>query len=115
MPVTKRAVLDAVGSVQAVVAKLHPRRYPGMSAKMAALVAYILGQDDWTNPSIAELVVTSDRCVLAQNSGDVGMNFIGSLDDLRGNWNRLLDCAGLTPAERRVAEAAFVRRVPTGG
>ncbi len=31
--------------------------------------------------------------------------------DLRGNWNRLLDVAGLTPEERREAVRLFVVKV----
>ena len=48
-----------------LAAKLHPDRYTAMSGKMAAIVAYILG-DRWTEPAISELVVTSDGFVLAQ-------------------------------------------------
>jgi len=80
--------------------KLHPKRFPGMSPKMAAIVAHILGED-WTEPGIAELVITSDGLVLARDDGDVGCNtVIGSAGDLDSNVRLLIDIAGLTPEER---------------
>jgi hypothetical protein len=36
-----------------------------------------------------------------------------SLEDLRNNWNRLLDVAGLTPVERREAVELFRAKVST--
>jgi hypothetical protein len=42
--------------------KLHPDRFSAMSGKMAAIVAYILGES-WTEPEIAALSVTSDGFV----------------------------------------------------
>jgi hypothetical protein len=80
--------------------RLHPRRFPGMSGKMAAIVGYILGEE-WSKPSIAEMVVTSDGFVLARNEGHVGFNtIIGTAADLERNWNNLLRAAGLTNEER---------------
>jgi hypothetical protein len=87
--------------------KLHPKRFDGMSGKMAAIVGYIL-DEALTNPAINELVVTSDGFVLAQHDGDVGDNdFMGQESDLLRNWKNLLDTAGLTPEERTEAEAAY--------
>lgn len=87
---------------------LHPKRFPGMSGMMAALVGHILGLKV-TEPAIAELYVTSDSCVLARHEGDIGANdFIGSLADLERNWTGLLDAAGLTTMQRLEANAAFV-------
>src|SRR5512143_480605 len=89
--------------------KLHPARFTQMSARMAAVVACILGRI-WTSPAIAELVVTSDGHLLARNEGDCGCNaYLGTIADLESNWERLLDAAGLTPAERQEAEAAYRR------
>jgi hypothetical protein len=97
--------------------KLHPARFPNMSGKMAAIVAYILNQT-WTSPSIIELMVTSDGHLLACHEGDCGCNdYLGWASDLEANWNRLLDVAGLSPAERKEAEAAFEQAMgmtPTG-
>ena len=91
--------------------KLHPSRFPGMSAKMIAVVGCILGED-WTEPTIAELVITSDGFVLARNAGHVGFNaFIGSATDLQRNWDNLLNVAGLTGEEQREANYRFQEAV----
>lgn len=80
--------------------KLYPGRFPGMSGKMAAIVAYVLGED-WTSPRITEMAVTSDGGVLAAEDGEVGLNhFIGDGGDLDRNVRNLLDVAGLTDEER---------------
>ena len=91
--------------------KLHPGRFPGMSPKMAAIVGCILGRP-FTQPSISELVITSDGCVLARHKGDIGYNdFIGARSDLERNWNRLLDVAGLTNGERQLARRMYCQRI----
>lgn len=91
--------------------KLHPHRFPRMSGKMAAIVGCILGQM-WTSPAIAELVLMSDGHVLARHEGDCGCNdYLGTAASLEGNWQRLLDAAGLTTAERQQAEVAYGRTV----
>ena len=83
--------------------KLNPTRFSDMSAKMAAIVGYILGLS-FTDPKIAELVVTSDKMVLARQEGDCGCNdFIGNLSELESNWTSLLDVADLTEDERGLA------------
>ena len=94
-----------------LIAKLHPRRFPGMSGKMAALVGYILGRR-WTRPKIVELVVTSDNWVLARNRGHVGFDtIIGTAADLERNWSNLLRAAGLTDGERQEADGRFRQAV----
>ena len=91
--------------------KLHPRRFPGMSSKMAAIVGCIL-DCQYTQPSIAELVITSDNCVLARHEGDIGCNdFIGARTDLERNWKRLLDVAGLTGDERQLAKRKYRQHI----
>ena len=90
---------------------LHPRRFAGMSGKMAAVVGYILGEA-WSKPSIAEMVVTSDGWVLARNEGHVGFNtIIGTAADLERNWNNLLRAAGLTSEEQRLANKRYGQAV----
>jgi hypothetical protein len=90
---------------------LHPRRFPGMSGKMAAIVGYILGEV-WSKPSIAEMVVTSDGFVLAQNEGHVGFNtIIGTAADLERNWNNLLRATGLTSEEQKLADKHYRQAV----
>lgn len=91
--------------------KLNPRRFPGMSSKMAAIVGYILDKK-WTEPAIDEMAVTSDGFVMASSEYDVGMNqFIGAVSDLERNWENLLEAADLTFEERRAAEQLFTTRV----
>ena len=41
----------------------------------------------------------------------MGFDGIQSLDDLRENWNRLMDAAGLTPEERTQAVELFRRKI----
>jgi len=91
--------------------KLHPRRFPGMSGKMAAIVAQILGEH-WTEPELAGLVITSDGLVLARQAGDVGCNhIIGSAGYLERNISGLLAVAGLTGAERQEWDRLYLVRV----
>jgi hypothetical protein len=99
-------------------AKLHPRRYPGMSGKMAAIVGAITGER-YTEPALAELTITSDGVALARAEDDCGCNeWIGSAADLERNWQNLLSAAGLSESESRQAESAYAgavtdwRRVP---
>lgn len=92
---------------ETLLKKLHPKRFPGMSGKMAAIVGYLLGKN-FTDPAITEMAITSDGMVLAQQAGDVGMNdMIGSVDDLKHNWEQLLGLAGLDDKERQEAEGLF--------
>lgn len=91
--------------------KLRPSRFPAMSPFMAAVVGYILGES-FTDPEIAEMTVSeAEGIVYVRQAGAAGFDGIQSLDDLRNNWNRLLDAAGLTPEERRRAVELFVSRI----
>src|SRR5438105_1332629 len=77
--------------------KLHPSRFPGMSPFMAAIIGYVLGES-FADPDIAELTVSeNENLVYIRKAGAVGFDGMESLEDLRRNWNRLLDVAGLTP------------------
>jgi hypothetical protein len=94
-----------------LVRKLNPRRFPNMSARMAAILGYILGST-FTEPALAEVVVTSDGFVLAQSEGEVGANrFIGKYVDVFRNWCDLMAVAGLTVAERIEAEARYAAKI----
>ena len=89
--------------------KLHPSRFTAMSGKMAAIVAHIVGER-WTSPAIVELVATSDGHLLACHEGDCGCNdYLGTVDNLKANWARLLEVADLTPEERQEADRLFQR------
>lgn len=97
--------------LESLTAKLHPSRLSGISGKMVSIVAYILGQD-WAKPQINCLMVTSDRFVMGQVKGDIGLNhFIGAESDLARNWNDLLDCAGLGHDERALAVKLYAEKV----
>jgi hypothetical protein len=94
-----------------LIEKLHPRRFPGTSGKMIAIVGFILGQD-WTNPRISEMTITSDGFVMARQQGDVGMNvFVGSAADLDRNLRNLLDAACLLPDEKASVMRLFRTKV----
>ena len=91
--------------------KLHPGRFPNMSPLMAAIVGYVLGES-FTKPTIAELTVSEqENLVYIRKEGDVGFEGVQNLEDLRNNWNRLLDVAGLTTDERKEAVRLFNERV----
>ena len=87
------------------MAKLRPARFPGVSPFMAAVAGYVLGES-FTEPKIAEIRVSeSENLVCVRQAGGLGFDGVQSLDDLRNNWNRLMDVAGLTADER--ARAVF--------
>lgn len=93
--------------------KLHPNRFSEMSPFMAAIVAFVLGES-WTDPGIAEIAVSeTENLVYIRKADGVGFDGIESLSDLRNNWNRLLDAAGLTDEERHEAVRLFRERVET--
>ena len=98
--------------------KLNPSRFPGMSPMMAAIVGFVLGES-YTNPEIAEIMVSeAENLVYIRKVGGVGFDGIQSLEDLRNNWNSLMDAARLTPEERAEAVALFrqkVEKVPGTG
>jgi len=74
---------------------------------MAAIVGYIC-DENYTDPAINELVVTSDGFVLVEHVGEIGANtMMGEESELLRNWRNLLDAAGLTPQERTEADAAY--------
>lgn len=75
-----------------------------MSGKMAAIIAYILGES-WTEPEIAALSVTSDGFVLTD------AEFFGEAADLDRNLLNLLVAAEVTPEERADFERLYRERV----
>jgi hypothetical protein len=100
-----------MAGMDSLIQKLDPARFPGMSPFMAAIVGYVVGQL-YAEPEIAEIAVSEkESIVYVRRRGDVGFNGIQSMDDLRSNWNRLLDAAGLTPDERREAVRLFHAKV----
>jgi hypothetical protein len=78
---------------------------------MAAIVGYIL-DEAFTDPTIAEMAMSEqENLVYIRPEGATGFEGIQSLDDLRNNWNRLLDAADLTDEERREAVRLFNEKV----
>lgn len=76
--------------------ELHPDRFTEMSPFLAAITAYVL-DESWTDPQIAEITVSeTEDVVYVRKARAIGFDGIHSLTDLRNNWNRLLDAAGLT-------------------
>ena len=91
--------------------KLDPARFSEMSPLMAAIVGYVLGES-FTEPTIIELTVSEqENLVYIRQEGAVGFEGIQSLEDLRNNWNQLLDAAGLTAEERKEAVRLFNAKV----
>jgi hypothetical protein len=86
----------------------HPHRQPsslsGRSPFTGAVVGFVLGES-FTNPEITELTVSeSENLVYIRQVGAVGFDGTESLQDLRRNWNWLLDVdAQRAAGGRRVA------------
>lgn len=55
----------------------------------------------------------AEDLVYVRKAGGTGFDGLQGLTDLRNNWNRLLEAAGLTPDERREAVQLFHLRVET--
>ena len=82
-----------------------------MSPVMMAILGYVLGEH-YTTPEIDEITVSErENLVYIRAVGEAGFGDIQSLDDLRNNWNRLMDTAGLSPEERAVAVRLFMAKV----
>ena len=82
-----------------------------MSPFMAAIIGYVLGES-FTNPEIAEIKISeSENLVYIRQVGAVGFDGLQSLEDLRNNWNRLMDAAGLRPDERKRAVELFRQKI----
>ena len=89
---------------ESLIAKLHPARFPGMSPKMAAIVASFLGQD-WVSPRLGSFSITSDGFVMS------GRHFLGSAEDFESNIARLLAVAELNLEEMQLWGALYAARV----
>ena len=100
--------------LQSLRSKLRPSWFTAMSPQMAALVGYIV-QARFTSPQITEVFVTCDGFVLAVVDRDPQARFVGAYEDLRRNWERLLDVAELTVEERIEAEMRFAKIVGIWG
>jgi hypothetical protein len=80
------------------------------SGMFRALLAALL-DESWTTPKIEELLIMSDRCILARPTGEVTHKlFIGAEADLIRNIHGIAEVAGLDGDELgyllgKVAEA----------
>lgn len=93
----------------ALADKLHPRRFAAMSGKMAAIVAYLLGEV-WTEPHILELSITSDG-ILSAFTSHYRHDWLGTVSSLWDNLVRLMDAAGLNEQERAELVRLARRRI----
>lgn len=93
----------------ALIMKLDPRRFSGMSPQMAAIIGYLLGKK-WTVPTLVSLYITSDGFVMGRNS-DGREIFIGSNKDLANNISSLIAAAGLTPEENEAFGILYNEKV----
>jgi hypothetical protein len=84
--------------------KLHPTRFTAMSGRMAAIIGYVL-DEDWSEPAITALSVTSDGYVTTITE------FMGEASDLDRNLLNLLIAADVTDDERAEFERRYRERV----
>jgi hypothetical protein len=67
--------------------------------QFTALLACLLGEE-WTTPKIAELCISTDRCVLARLDGEAGFKvFIGAEADLIQNIHGIAEIGELDSDE----------------
>ena len=84
-------ILYSTMKTPALVNKLNPSRFPGMSPFMAAVVGFVLGES-FTNPEIAELTVSeTENLVYIRKVGAVGFDGMESLEDSPSNDGRSLN------------------------
>jgi len=79
-----------------IATKLHPTRVR-TSGKFTAILAYLL-DEEWTDPPITSLTVTSDGILLDSSSGFAN-DILGDMGDLRRNIKGIAEVAGLNEAE----------------
>ena len=100
----------------------HPVRVPfEVPGMWQAVFCCLLKADGepWTNPAIAELVVTSDGVLLGRNVGDYGHNaFIGPVEQLVAGFHEMAGKLKLTDGETRwflkkVRELSIHKTAPT--
>ena len=91
--------------------KLQPSRFPRMSRVMAGIVGFIV-EADFTEPAIADIIVTSKGLVIVRIDGELSTNhMVGAYTDLLQNWVKLLRVAGLTTQEWIEAQGLFAAKV----
>ena len=96
------------GSDDPLVSKLDPMFFPGITPELAALVGFVVDAD-FTRPTVLDVFLDAGFVLVAL--GDSDPSPLCTYKFLRGNWERLLDAAPLTPAERVEAECVFANRI----
>lgn len=79
--------------------RLHPRRFPGMSPKMAFIVGAIIGED-WAKGPRGETSPGSHFSITSDGFVVCGSMFIGDVEDFNGNLERLEQAAKLNEEQR---------------
>jgi hypothetical protein len=90
--------------------KLHPENFANMSGTMAGVISYLLDVS-FVKPTITQIAVTSDGCLLADTDEPRFGRFLGHYRDLIRNWYWLLQVANLNPDEWMLAECLFAAKI----
>jgi hypothetical protein len=94
-----------------IVQKLHPNRFARISTVMAAIVGFLV-EEDFTEPAIADIIVTPKGVVVVRTAGeDSTIHILGAHAELLWNWRALLAAAGLTPSELIEAQSLFAAKI----
>lgn len=93
----------------AIVEKLHPLHFPEMSGGMMAFVGYVL-EKQFTETVIAEMVL-KEHSVYCRYEGETEYEMFAPAPDLNASWQALLNAAGLTDTEQRLARDLLNQRV----
>ena len=93
-----------------LIRKLNPRRFPGMSPILSALIGFVLGAD-FFGPNIAAVTVTQSGTVVARINGDTSTRVLGNYPDLLRSWMRLISRVGLSQREFLEVQYLFAERV----
>ena len=91
-----------------LVSKLDPMFFPGITPELAALVGFVVDAD-YTRPTVCDVFLDAGFVLVALSGSDPSP--LCTYEFLRGNWERLLDAAPLTPEERVEAECVFANRI----
>ena len=84
--------------------RLHPRRYPGMSAKMAFIIGAILNED-WAAGPRGEKSIGTHFCITSDGFVTSGNMFIGGVEEFEDNILRLLQAAKCNEEQLKLFDA----------
>jgi hypothetical protein len=87
-----------------------------VSPMFTAILARLLGGFRWTEPVIAEIILTSDGSVLVRHDGEFGANnHISHVDDLKMNLRGVVNAVNPNRDERIRLAILFARNVTNHG